>query len=93
MIVTRINKFCAAPGKTDEVLEFLKSLIPYILSSKGCLACEVLQHSGEKNHFVVLEKWESIEWHKKSIENFPKEKISAAMALFAEAPEGDYYYG
>ena len=71
---------------------FLKSLIPYISSSEGCLLCEVLRSKEDKNDFVVIEKWESEEAHKQSIENYPKEEMQAAMPLIGAPPKGKFYH-
>ena len=92
MSITRINEFQAAEGKEEELFLFLKSLMPYISSSQGCLSCEVLRSEEDNNSFVVLEQWESIESHKKSIANFPKEKMLSAMPLFGAPPKGGYFH-
>jgi quinol monooxygenase YgiN len=92
MSITRINEFQAAEGKTEELFDFLQSIVPYISSSEGCISCEVLRNSTQPKSFLVIEKWTSIESHKTSIENFPKEEMQAAMQLFGAPPKGDYYY-
>ena len=92
MSITRINEFKSTENKDEELFEFLKSLIPYISSSEGCLSCEVLQNLDDRSNFVVLEKWESIEHHKQSIENFPKEDMQSAMSLFGAPPKGGYFW-
>ena len=91
MNITRINSFESADGKEDECLEFLESLLPYILSSRGCMSCEVLQHQKKENQFVVIEKWQSKEDHENSLKSFPKAEMEAAMPLFGGPPQGDYY--
>ena len=91
MSVTRLNEFQAAKGKGQALYDFLKSLIPYIQNSNGCLSCEVLRNQENPDVFIVIEKWENIESHKKSVENFPKEDMHSAMSLFGGPPKGDYY--
>ncbi|MBU2978775.1 antibiotic biosynthesis monooxygenase family protein [Alteromonas sp. C1M14] len=91
MSVTRINKFKSADGKEAELFDFLKSLTPYITSSEGNLSYEVLQNSEDQSDFVIIEKWESIQSHKNSVESFPKEQMQSAMSLFGGAPTGSYY--
>lgn len=91
MSITRLNEFQAAEGKADELFVFLKSLIPYISSSEGCSSCEVLRGQESTDTFIVIEKWESIEAHKLSIENYPKEEMQAAMPLFGAPPKGSFY--
>lgn len=92
MSITRINHFQAAAGKADELFTFLKSLEPYITSSQGCTYCEVLKSDDKSDQFVVIEKWASIEAHKNSIDNFPKDQMQAAMTLFAKPPESGFYH-
>jgi quinol monooxygenase YgiN len=91
MGITRINEFQSAPNKEEELYVFLKSLIPYIASSEGSISCEVLRHNENTNTFLVIEKWQSIESHKKSVGEFPKEQMQAAMSLFGCPPKGGYY--
>lgn len=90
MEVTRINEFQASEGNSAELHGFLKSLMPYINSSQGCISCEVLQNIEDTTIFFVIEKWDSIEDHKKSIEGFPAEDMQSAMSLFASPPKGSY---
>lgn len=92
MHVTRITEFKAAENKAEELYEFLKSLVPYISSSAGCISCEVLRSNEDKSRFTVIEKWESIDLHKKSVDNFPKEEMQAAMSLFGAPPKGGYFH-
>jgi len=91
MSITRINEFQAAEGKAEELHEFLKSLRPYIASSAGCEACEILRGKDSAHSFLVIEKWDCVESHQKSIEGFPKQKMQAAMALLGGPPKGAYY--
>jgi len=91
MSVTRINEFEAIGSKSEELYDFLKSLMSYISSSEGCLSVDLLRHKEELNKFVVIEKWESVEFHQKSIQDYPQEKMQAVMALFSTPPKGSYY--
>jgi len=88
MTVTRITEFTAAENKATDLYEFLKSLIPYISSCEGCSLCEVLQNVDNELNFTVIEKWDSIDSHKKSVENFPKEE---AMSLLEKLPTAAYF--
>lgn len=91
MPITRLNHFKAKEASSEELGTFLKSLIPYISNSKGCLACDVLQNKDDSSSYIVIEKWETIEDHQASIANFPKEDMQAAMPLLAAPPSGNYY--
>jgi quinol monooxygenase YgiN len=91
MTIVRLNQFQSAAGKAQELHEFLTSITAYILGSEGCQSCEVFQQQNDDSHFVVIEKWDSIESHQASIANYPKEDMMAAMNLFGAPPKGDYY--
>ena len=54
--ITRINEFEAAAGKADELHTFLGSILPYITSSPGSLACEILRKVDNQDAFVVNEQ-------------------------------------
>ena len=91
MTITRINEFEAMPEKGAELHAFLVSLQRYIKSSKGCLSCEVLTKTDNDLMLVVIEKWETKEAHRQSIESYPQEKMAEVMPLFALPPKGSYY--
>lgn len=92
MPITPITEFKAAETKAEELYEFLKSLVPYISSSEGCLSCEVLRSNEDKSRFTVIEKWGSVDLHKKSVDNFPRERMQAAIRLFGASPKGGYFH-
>jgi quinol monooxygenase YgiN len=92
MEVVRINYFESAPGKSGELYGFLNYLKAYISASEGCHSCELLRSGDSDNNFVVIEKWESSEYHQKSLENFPQERMEEARTLFNSSPSGHYYY-
>ena len=91
MSITRINEFKGATGKSEEVLTFLGTINPYIISSQGCLTCEILRNAEKQDAFVVIEQWETIDAHKASVANFPKEAMQAATHLLGSPPKGSYY--
>ena len=43
MSITHISEFQAAAGKSEELFNFLKSLVPYISSSEGCISVEIMR--------------------------------------------------
>jgi heme oxygenase (mycobilin-producing) len=90
-MILRINEFQAVAGKDRELHSFLQSLIPYITAAEGCISCEVLQSLATPANFVVLERWETAEFHQQSLARFPQEQMQSAMALFGTPPKGDYY--
>lgn len=92
MTITRINEFEAVPSKGEALFAFLSSLKAHIDFSPGCLSCEVLRKNDNELIFVVIEKWESKDAHRQSIESYPQEKMAEVMPLFALPPKGGYYH-
>lgn len=90
-MIVRIGEFQAVEGKSEELYEFLMSLGEYITHSKGCVSYDVLRKHESVGSFAVIERWLSVDDHRASVEQFPKEKMQAAMALFSGAPKGSYY--
>lgn len=90
-MIVRIGEFQAADGKNEQLFSFLQSLTDYITHSKGCISYDVLRKHDSPGAFAVIERWLSIEAHRASVDNFPKELMQQAMPLFAEAPKGSYY--
>jgi len=48
-------------GKREEQILAFNELSPQVLAEDGCLQYELKQNIDNKNHFVLLEKWESEE--------------------------------
>lgn len=92
MTITRINEFEAVPSKGAELFAFLSELKAHIDSSPGCLSCEVLRKNDNDLILVVIEKWETKDAHRQSIESYPQEKMAEVMPLFALPPKGGYYH-
>ena len=92
MSVTRINEFRAHEGSGDTLRERVRSIVPMIESSNGCLSCQLLQGQEDPTRILVIEVWESIETHQASLKNVPREVFHETMKLLAEPPTGAYYH-
>lgn len=91
MSVVRINTFRAVAGKEQALYELMQQVQEYILASQGCSSCELLCSQSDGAKLLVIEQWTSEEAHQRSLENYPKEKMMAAMPLLAAPPEGEFY--
>ena len=91
MSVKRINEFTAREGMENELYDFLKNLIPFIKESEGNIDCVVLRSKEDRTRIVVLEEWENESFHKKSVENYPPDKMREAMMLIGAPPSGEYF--
>jgi quinol monooxygenase YgiN len=91
MSITRINEFRAQEGNGDALHKLLKSSVPVIEGSAGCLSCQVLRSQKDRNHIIVIEVWENIEAHQASLKTIPPEIFLEAKKLLAVPPTGEYY--
>jgi len=91
MTITRIGEFQAKPDLTEELRDFLLSIIPLIKSSHGCESVTLYQSHDDTTKFTMLEVWDSIESHQASVKNIPPEMLTEIRPLLASAPSGEYY--
>ena len=93
MSVKRIGQVQAKEGCIDDLREFMKSILPLIRGSEGCLSCELLQNQADTSKFLMVEVWESVEAHQASVKVIPPAKLDEIRSLLAAPPSGDYYEG
>jgi len=91
MSVTRINEFRALAGHGNALRDLIRSFVPSIEASPGCLGCQLLQSDEDPTHIVVIEHWESEAAHQASLRHIPPDAMQAAMGLLAAPPAGEYY--
>lgn len=59
MSVTVILEMNAKPGAVEQLLAFMKEILPGTRSFKGCHGIEVRQNQEDPCHLVFLESWVS----------------------------------
>ncbi|HEX6930312.1 MAG TPA: antibiotic biosynthesis monooxygenase family protein [Gammaproteobacteria bacterium] len=91
MTITRVNEFIAQDGKSEEMADYLASIIPLIESSEGCLYAHLLRGMDNPARFLVIETWESIAAHQLSVEGVDKKEFLRAMEMLAEKPKAEYF--
>ncbi len=91
MSIVRINTFKAQKEKGDELLQHIKSFVPFIESSNGCVSCRVLRNMDSPETIVVIEVWKSVESHKESVQAIPPDALEKAKELMAGPATGEYY--
>lgn len=91
MGVTRMGEMQTHPDRVEEMAEFLRSIIPLITGSEGCISCRLLHNQDDPTRFVMIEEWESAEFHQASVKHIPPEKLAAIRPLLAASPSGAYY--
>jgi quinol monooxygenase YgiN len=91
MTITRIGETQAKPDLIVELREFLRSILPIIQSSPGCLSVTLYQSRDDPAKFTIVEVWDSIELHQASVRNIPPEKLAEIRPLLADTPGGGYF--
>ncbi len=91
MSIMRINEFQAYEGQGDILLNHIRSFVPMIEASDGCISCQIIQSLDDPTHIVAIEVWDSIKAHQASVKNIPPEALEKAKQLLAGAPSGEYF--
>lgn len=91
MAVARIGEVQAKPELTEELREFLISIMPGIEESAGCESVHLYQSEEDPSKFMVIEVWDSVESHQASVKNIPPEKLGEIQPLLATSPSGSYF--
>lgn len=91
MSISRIGEVQAKEGLTENLREFLISIIPMIKSSQGYESVQLYQSQHDATKFIMVEVWDSVESHQASVKNIPSEKLSGIGPLLAASPGGSYY--
>jgi quinol monooxygenase YgiN len=91
MSISRIGEVQAKPELTEDLREFLISIMPMIKSSEGCESVQLYQNQNDPPKFMMIEVWDSVESHQASVRNIPPEKLSEIRPLLASSPSGSYY--
>jgi quinol monooxygenase YgiN len=91
MSVARIGEVQSREGLTNELKEFLISIMPGIKSSEGCESVQLYQSQDDPSKFMMIEVWDSVESHQASVKNIPAEKLGEIRPLLATSPGGRYF--
>jgi quinol monooxygenase YgiN len=91
MSISRVGEIQAKEGLTEELREFLISIMPGIKSSAGCESVQLYQNADDPSKFIMIEVWDSIESHQASVRNIPPEKLGEIRPLLATSPSGSYF--
>ena len=91
MTISRIGDVQAKEGLTEELRDFLLSIMPGIRSSEGCKSVHLYQSADDPSKFVMIEVWDSVESHRASVKNIPPEKLGEIRPLLATSPSGSYF--
>jgi quinol monooxygenase YgiN len=90
MTVFRHYKMNALVGHGDILRKVLVDLVAQIRPVPGCLGIEVFRDPAIAENFILIEKWASVEAHKKSHEFLPGDCLSPLKDVLRQKPEGIY---
>jgi quinol monooxygenase YgiN len=91
MSVARIGEVQAKEELTEQLRDFLISIMPMIKSSEGYESVQLNQSQDDPTKFIMIEIWDSVKLHQASVKNIPPEKLAEIKTLLASAPSGSYY--
>ena len=92
MSVAYVSHSQAKDGEAEKLRDFLVSVVkPALRASPGCESCSLLQSEADPSSFMTIEVWDSVESHRASVKNIPKESIAEFMRLVAGPPRGSYH--
>ena|SRR5215207_79578 len=91
MSISRIGKLQAQEGSTEELREFLISIMPGIKAADGCESVQLYQSQEDPSSFTMIEVWDSIESHQASVRNISTEKLGEIRQYLASSPSGSYF--
>ncbi|THD78547.1 MAG: antibiotic biosynthesis monooxygenase [Phenylobacterium sp.] len=77
----------AAPGRGDELATALRALADRVRAVPGCEGVEILGDLADEHRFVLLERWASMEAHKRSADLLPKDSFAEVMSILGAKPE------
>jgi heme oxygenase (mycobilin-producing) len=90
MTIARLYRLEAAEGKGTQLEGALSELAERVRPIAGCQGVEILRSTDNANHFTLIEKWDSIDAHKRGAKSLGKEAVLPMMAAVAAPPLGAY---
>jgi len=90
MSVARVYRIKAAAGKETELAKAIEQLADVVRAAEGCEGLTLLQDKEEPADFLFIEKWASVEHHKRALESMPPGTLDPVGAAMAGPPEGSY---
>ena len=76
MSISRIGEVQAKPEVTEDLREFLISIMRIIKSSEGCESVQLYQSTDDTTKFIMIEVWDSVDSHQASVKNSSPEKLA-----------------
>jgi quinol monooxygenase YgiN len=90
MTIMRHYFMTAKAGMEDDLERALLDLMPIVRPLDGCEGLELLRDQKDSRRFAFLERWASVEAHKKVAVTLPREAFAPMLAAIDGAPDGSY---
>ena len=91
MTITRVNEIQAREGCSEQLRDYLQSILPEIEASEGCLYAHLLQGHDDPDRFLLIETWEDIASHQLAIMDIDRNEFLDTMRRLAHAPQAEYF--
>ena len=90
MSVARQYILVAAEGEAKALEGALTNLAQTVSGLSGCQGVEILRDLGHPKRFVFIEKWATVEAHKRAGGSLPRDVLEPVMAALADKPAATY---
>lgn len=91
MMILSIVKIVPAPGKKEELLCVLRSILGPIQAMSDCHDCLLCHEDGDDGEVIFLEHWESWEAFMRHIRSELYGRMLEAMELSRHEPEVSFF--
>jgi len=90
MTYARVYRMKAAPGKESALAEAVQKVGELVEGIDGCEGTFLMQDADNPGDLLFVEKWQTIDHHKKALESLPPGTLDPVGAAMAGPPEGSY---
>jgi quinol monooxygenase YgiN len=90
MSVARVYRIRAAAGKETELANAIEGLADVVRAADGCEDLIFLQNQEDEAEFLFIEKWVSVDHHRRALEAMPPGTLDPVGAAMAGPPDGSY---
>jgi heme oxygenase (mycobilin-producing) len=90
MSVARVYRIKATAGKEDALASAIEGLAKVVRAAEGCESAFLLRSHEDSADFLFIEKWASIDHHRKVLETLGPDVLDPVGAAMAGPPDGSY---
>jgi quinol monooxygenase YgiN len=75
------------PGKVEEALQILRSIVEPTRAEVGCIDCSVYKDMAHENQILFIQKWRSEEFLQRHLRSEEYQKVLLVMEMAVAPPE------